>query len=197
MSRQPVVHAERPPENGPGGHRGADTVARPSAQRGGGRNRARYARFAVAALCAATETRSPAGKGTHATPAREERWRGVAGTGGVPRGSPDLSDPAGRLDAACCSVMSCFVQMCSRSASNLTSATAIKRVSVPAPRAPRFLPPGRKHQKIDVRRTPDPEALGNERRQVQSSQQLVAKLRSPGTLPRNQVEYPERPLPGP
>ena len=51
--------------------------------------------------------------------------------------------------------------------------------------APRFLPPDRKRQKTDARRTPDPEAPGSERHQVQSSQQLGAKLGQLGGSPRN------------
>ena len=63
-------------------------VARPCAQRGGGRNRARCARFGVAALCAATETRTQLAKGAHTD--REDAGGDVAGTGALEAFGDDL-----------------------------------------------------------------------------------------------------------
>ena len=85
--RRNVVRAERPPGKRPSGRTGgrADVVARPPAHRGR-LDRARCARLAVAALCAATGTRAQAGKGT---PHRDDgRWSGAGALWGIPRGSP-------------------------------------------------------------------------------------------------------------
>ena len=85
VSRQPVVDAERPPENG------LDRPLRNGVPIGLGRP-------------------SPPLNGNAASE-RGRRRRGARGGG--TGGSEVLNDPAGRLDAACCSVMSCFVQTCS------------------------------------------------------------------------------------
>ena len=79
ISRQPVVPAERPPEDGrergTGGR--ADPVAPPVPSGGGRKIAARCARLTVAALCAATETRSPGWQG-HTQPPRGRTLAGVA-----------------------------------------------------------------------------------------------------------------------
>ena len=78
-----IVHAERPPENGPGVHRGGDT-APPCAQRDGGSGRkSRAVRAWPWPRCARPRKRgAQAGKGTRN--GREEgRWWGVAGAGAL------------------------------------------------------------------------------------------------------------------
>ncbi len=97
-----------------------------------------------------------AGRGRH--------WR----TGGVPRGSPDLSDPAGRLDVACCCVMSCFVQTCSRSASNPNCATTSRDFAMngTSTSAPGLVTSSRQHSTASSRptsrrRTENPSPAGD------------------------------------
>ena len=102
VSRQPVVHAERPPENGPGVHRGRGLMCQPAPLPSGaaGENRARCARSGVAALCAATETSSPDWQGhTRQRP----RGKNAGGTCPAParsRRSPTIARPGAGEDAA-------------------------------------------------------------------------------------------------
>ena len=244
ISRRPVVQAERPPENGPDRAQGegADALARPFCPAG----RARCARLAVAALCAATETSSPAGKGTH-NDFEEGRWWSVTGTG-VRRRAPDLIDPAGstRRPAVSCHA-SCkrvpdprvllrhahapYRRVSNRIEPELATASRDLRMNgatarkdaggavgwrwraggaprgSPAPR--RTTPPAppvarpRDHRpaspniapRVNTRTPCDrwhargPDALGSERRQVQSSQQLGATLGQPGGLAGNASQF--------
>ena len=72
----------------------------PYAQRGGvEKSGARCARYAVAALCAPTETSGPGWQGYQTTPAREGRWRDVAGTGAVEVFADDRQTRAGEYAA--------------------------------------------------------------------------------------------------